>query len=404
MPKWLVIAGKDVRVLTRSRGALLILLAFPSVLILILGFAFSGRAGKAGRGGIPVAVVNLDRGDVGAQIADRLLGNPELAKFAKMEKRTDGAAVRAAIERGDITAALIIPAGFSADIAGGRPTRLDVLQDPGSDIAAAVWTGVVRSVAGEVAGASVAVRVGIATAVQALGPAAIASLPSLTASAVTLARAEGAGKIVAVRTAETALTMMPTLLDYYAASMTAMFLLFGCVYGAFSFVDERQSRTFARLLASPTSRAAVVGGKLLAVLLLGAGQFAVLYVFTRLTLRANWGNDPTGLVLVVLGELIATVGLTALIASVAGTRRAVGGTAPVVVQVMALLGGAFFPVSIFPVWFKPVQYVSFVGWAMDGFVKLQHGASAAMVLPNFGVPAAIGLALFALGVWRMRTV
>lgn len=410
MPKWLHIAWKDTRVTARNRSAVIILLVFPSVLILILGLAFGGLGGGPQFGGIPVAIVNLDRGSatedktatvsIGAEITDALVDDRELGEIVDITTSGDTDATREAVASGELAAAVIIPADFTESIEEGDPTTLEVLQDPGSTVAAGVWTGIVRSIASRVSGEVIAVRTAV-EAVAKTGVIAGAGMSAVTSSAVAAASKADALGAVTVADARAAEKRQTTPLDYYAASMTAMFLLFGCMFGAFSFVEERSTQTMQRMLSSPTPSTSIVGGKLLAVVLLGIGQFGVLYLFTRLVLDTYWG-DPVGVWLIVIGELIATAGLASVVSGLARTRRGVGGIAPITVQVMALLGGAFFPIAIFPAWLQPVQYVSIVGWAMDGFLALQNGAAASAVYGNAAALVAIGLVLFVVGVTLLR--
>jgi ABC-2 type transport system permease protein len=69
--------------------------------------------------------------------------------------------------------------------------------------------------------------------------------------------------------------------------------------------------------------------------------------------------------------MLAVTGLAVLIASLARTERGAGGLGPLVIQVQALLGGAFFAITILPQWLQPVRYASVVGWALDGWQTVQ---------------------------------
>lgn len=70
---------------------------------------------------------------------------------------------------------------------------------------------------------------------------------------------------------------------------------------------------------------------------------------------------------------------------------------------MALTGGAFFQLSILPEWLQPIRYISVVGWALEGFQKVQlQGAGPADVLVETGALVAFALAFFGVGVWRLR--
>jgi len=194
-----------------------------------------------------------------------------------------------------------------------------------------------------------------------------------------------------------------TALDYYSLSMTSMFLLFGAMFGSFSFITERREQTMSRLLSTPTPRSSFVGGKMLGIMLLGLIQFGVLYVYTSTIMQVNWGESVTGTWLVASAEVAAATGLAVLIASLAKTERGAGGIGPLVIQLMALTGGAFFQLSVLPPWLQPVRYFSVVGWALVGFQKVQlEGAGPADLLVELGALLAFAVVFFGIGVWRLR--
>jgi len=177
--------------------------------------------------------------------------------------------------------------------------------------------------------------------------------------------------------------------------------MFGAMYGAFSTIRERREQTMSRMLASPTPRTAVVGGKMLGVFALGASQFVALYLFTRFVLHVEWGANPVATVLVAFGEVAAVTGLSTLIASLAKSERGVGGIGPLVVQIQALVGGAFFPVTILPSWLQWVRFLSVVGWTIEGWRRVQvEGLGVVAVLEPVAVLMTFALVFYAFGVWR----
>ena len=78
--RWLDIGLKDVRVTLRDRGALGILLGMPMLLIVILGSALGNISSNVSK--IPVAIVNEDKGDVGAKVTDGFFTDKSLVKWS----------------------------------------------------------------------------------------------------------------------------------------------------------------------------------------------------------------------------------------------------------------------------------------------------------------------------------
>lgn len=400
MRSLLVIARKDALLIARDRTALLVMLAMPLALIFILGSAL-GNIGAGDSLDVEVAIVNQDRGETGQRFVEGLTSSEEIDALFNIEVRTDVAQVRTDVERGDLTAALVIPADLSEKIAAGEPVGLEVLQDPGSKVAAGIWAGVVRA---GVANASARI-----IAAHALGEMLVqpgdASGPRTSAPPAGGPAAqppELAFDTVSVREIEADVEQRISMISYYAAGMTGMFLLFGSMFGAFSFVKERRDQTLARMLTTPAPKAAIVGGKALGIALVGVGQFLVLLFGTRLLFGVDWGESLAATALVGLAEVAAAAGLAMTLAALGKSERAIGGIAPAMIMLFAATGGAMIPTEQLPSFLLPLQVVSPVYWTVNGFLDLMRGVPMSDVLPNAAAVLGIAIALFAFGAWRLR--
>lgn len=397
------IARKDALIIARDRAALLVMLAMPLALIFILGSALGG-IGEGDSLDIGVAIVNEDTGETGERFVEGLTSSDEIDAVFNIEVRTDAEATRADVERGDLTAALIIPEDLSEKVLAGEPVGLEVLQDPGSKMAAGIWAGVVRAGVANASAQIIAMHTLQDMSANASGngggvgsgppvgaaPGSAPELPELTFDAV------------AVKEIEAEVDKRVSMISYYSAGMTGMFLLFGSMFGAFSFVKERREQTLARMLSTPASKLAIVGGKAIGVLMIGVGQFALLLVGTHFLFGVDWGNNVAATALVGLAEALAAAGLAMTLAALGKSERAIGGIAPAAIMLFAATGGSMIPTEQLPEFLLPVQVVSPVYWTVNGFIDLMRGASMADVLPGIGAVLAIGAALFVFGVWRLR--
>jgi len=403
------IAVKDLLVWMRDPSALGVLLAMPVVLIFILGSALGGVS-DGGGAAIRVGVVDLSRAKTTATGTDRppsdelvsaLVESERIAELFDIEMLGTERAARDLVRGGTLSAALVIPAGFDDDVARGESVDLVVLKDPGSETAAGIWESVVGSFASRFSAASVSVQTVMET-VQRGNPAALAAGGgALVGRAVEAVTAEDALDGVDVVDDEAQGVTHVTAIDYYGLSMVSMFLMFGAMFGAFSTLKENREQTMSRMLTTPSPRSAIVAGKMLSVFLLGMTQFALLYVFTRFVFGVEWGSNVLATVVVAAAEMLAVTGLATLIASMARSERAAGGIGPLVVQIQALIGGAFFSITVLPEWVQPVRYLSVVGWTMEAWTAIQvRGAGLAEVATPVAALVGISAVLFAVGVWR----
>lgn len=393
MNRLLTIARKDFTVLIRDKAAVLVLVAMPLALIFILGSALGNL--ESGDFAIKVAIVNSDEGETGEHFVEGLTEAEELEDMFSITVAEDAAQVRRDVERGNLVAALIIPEGTTEKVQAGTPVALEVLQDPGSPLGASVWGGVVKAAISYasselVLGRTLQAELSGVGAAPPGGPQAQrpgTGIPELTAVTLTNEKAETEEEV--------------SMMSYYSAAMTAMFLLFGSMFGAFTFVKERREQTLARMLVTPSNKAAIVGGKGLGILFIGLAQLVVLVAGTLVLFRVDWGQHLGAILFIGAAEVLAATGLAMTLAALGKSERAIGGIGPAVIMLFAATGGAMIPAEQMPAWMKPAQVISPTYWALDGFLDVMRGASIPDVVPQAGWILVIAVVLYAFGVWRL---
>ncbi len=395
--RWIHIGLKDLRVTLRDRSATGILLAMPMLLIVILGSALGNLAANISK--IPVAIVNQDEGEVGARIADAYFTDAALTELFLAKRMRDPNAARAEVERGDLAGVLVVPHDFTRRLNTGKSSALLVYTDPGRQISGTVFRSVAEGVSTQVSAASIAARTAAyyAKDLRVSDPGFISGV---IGKAVQSASETGTLEAVKLEEATASRGKEIPMVSYYAGGMSAMFIMFGAMFGAFSLVRERDDWTLPRMMMTPATKMDIVGGKMLGVFMVGITQFAVLYAFTS-AIGVQWG-DPVALWAIAISLVAAATGMSILIAAVGKTTRSVSGLAQIVIQFMAAVGGSFFPVSQFPAWLQPLHYFSVNGWAIDGILEVMRGGGITSVVPSIVALLAMAVAFFALGAWRLR--
>ncbi len=408
--KSIYIALKDTLIRFRDRNGLLLMLAAPLVLALICGAAFGGLTGSGAAASpitdIPVAVVNADRGEFGQQVVE-ILFSADLAELLAPVQVTDVAAARAQVERGDVRAAVVIPAGFSEAVTSqaGAATAIRVFTDPTSTYSPLIVRSIVEQIANGFSAGIVGGRVGVAQLLeqsQALGPA-LAQLPAAVAEASGRSAAQTAGIELATSTVGTEEQAGGfNALAYFAPSMAILFLMFTIFEASRSILGEEREWTLQRMLSTPTGFGAILAGKIGGVFLTGVLQLGVLIGASALFFRLNWGHSLLGLMLLVIGTVAAAASLGALITALARDAAQAGIIGSAVALIFAILGGNFLDSSAYPAWLQPLSKLTINRWALDGFTDLSmRGGGFSDVLPEIAVLFSIAAVLFTLAVWRL---
>ena len=306
-------------------------------------------------------------------------------KSISEEKATSG------LDRANILTAIVIPAGFTANLESGEPTSL-VFRQRGAgggegQIVEAIARGVAQDLAGEYQ-----VRRLVQTALGDTGP------PSQRVRDVV-------GRLVSDRVEPPVGVESRTLggdsedlVDRLFPGILTMFLMFAVTLAAASLVLERQNGTLERLLTTPLGINQLFFGKFLAGVFRATVQALILMVLAFVVLRP--GGPVAFVEVLVLAVLVAAavsaVGL--VIAALARTRDQAAWVATIFTMFMTVFGGTFVDVGDS----GPLSFVSRLTinkYAIDSMESVLSGTGR---LLDQGVEVAVmvGVAIVGLAVAR----
>jgi len=347
----LVIARKELRQRLRDRSAIVLGLVAPLGIAALMSFAFKG----AETFHFTLGVVDADHGPVAAGLVQALRG-PQLRQIVTTRPVADLGAARTAVRDRHAAAALVIPAGFSAALEGGRPEALSTVTSVNNTVAGSITASIASSFVAQLN----ADRLSVATALASGAPASQA--PDLARSAAGLQIPEQV-----VRRPLGAHELKPV--SYYSPGMAIFFLLFTIGFAARSFFVDRTQGMIERIRAAPVRPFEILAGKALSVFVYGVLSLTTIGVITSAAFGANWGT-PWAAALLGLALVISVVCLTALVISVARTQRQAEGLSSILVFGLALVGGNFVFISAAPPFMRRLALATPNGWAMRGFTDL----------------------------------
>ena len=391
MKRALVIASKDLMRSVRDRSAIVTAVVAPLALAFILSTVLGGADGSSLN--VTLAVVDQDGGHVSAVLVDDILPSLESEGAELIEIDSVDEAGRMA-EEGEISAAFVLPEGFTEAVQSSEAAEMTILTDPESEIGAQVAQSVAESYASELN----AVRLSIGTVVAgSQGAADPAEIQELQADA-------SAMQMPARLVESSAGSRQFDSKTFFAAGIGVFFLFFTAQLGAVSLLQERKEGTLARLLAAPVSRGAIVGAKAIYGFVIGAASMAILIVASTFLMGASWG-DPVAVTIVVLGAVFAAMGLQSLVATLASTDEQAAGYGAVVGVTLGLLGGTFFPIAQAPGLMANLSLISPHRWILRALGELSGGAGTlGDVLPAVGALVLFGAITGAIALVRSRSM
>ncbi len=166
---------------------------------------------------------------------------------------------------------------------------------------------------------------------------------------------------------------------------------------------ERNTGTLGRLLTTPTSQAtfllATIGGQVLMALL----QMLLLIGFAILVLKVPWGREPLALAILLVASALAAAAIGAAMGTIMRSEAQANNLSILMGMVMALLGGCWYPLELFPQAAQTAVKVLPTTWAMLGMTDLLlRGEGVNGILLEAGVLLGFALVFFTIGVVRFR--
>jgi ABC-2 type transport system permease protein len=352
---------KEVQLLLRDRGALVSLFVMPLVFMGVFGSMFSGDGGEEEPRLIAVHRAPRDQRAAGAVkvIAD--------SRLFRIREEASPERVRELVADEDVVAGLVFPDRF--DPFAGRPAEL-VIDTAGSP---AVRGPIEGALAGLISRSLVGGRLPpVLVAVQPPG----LQEPLAGASAFQL--------------------VVP--------GNAVLFGFFLALTVGISFVGERRSGTFRRLLAAPVRRPTLLFAKLVPYFLVGMTQMLLLFGFGAVVFGMAIAGSLLALALLTAALVFAAVSLGLFVGSFSGTERQVGAIGSVVLLVMGMLGGCMVPRAVMPASMREIGNFTPHAWALDGYYELlvRAGTGVADVWLEILVVAGFGAAFAIAGAARFQ--
>jgi ABC-2 type transport system permease protein len=444
MRRLIVLALKEIVVTFRDLGAIVTMLVSPVVLTLAIGAAF-GTGGSATLTDIPVLLLNDDDGAMSQTVVD-VFQSEDLEELLEVEIVSDEEEARARVESDEVAALVIIPENFtesafplvsvvqeqlgldllsltpgeSTDLTAEQqslisqlyietqeesveePVTIEIYASPDWQISTGVVKGVTTQAVERLHMMTTGFTVIASRLFQADLEGGTGSFGDLTSAGGMEMEGIDASDLPVHLQVVSPSGRSFSWLDYSAASMAILFLMFAVTSGGRTLLAERQRGTLPRLLISPTPALTILLGKMGGIVLAGLLQVFVLWGATSL-IGAYWG-EPAGVIAAILALVLAATGVGALISAWSKTPGQAGAIGTAVTLAGAAFSGTFVPRSNLP---RAVQVISLItpnAWGIEIFADLQMGKGLVEILPLLGgllLLTAVYYAIAALGFRRL---
>jgi len=389
------IAWKDLIMRFSDRTEILFFLILP----VVFTFLLSGGASQGSDSPTTLLVVDQDGSQLSADLISAIFENkivqPQVVSFSEAQR---------AFADKKAPAWLIIPDDFEASLLSGGVSSLELRKTP-NNIRADAADQAIRSVVSEFDRSLGVARFSVSEAEQIKPFINEEERQEFFKSSLVAAKEAFnlAPDLVEINWPEKIRTTSydPAAQASVGQLITWVFIPLLGISGLFAY--ERNQKTLERLLSTPTQKSTFLLGTIFGQFGLAIVQISILIGFGALFLNVDWGRSPGGLVVIAVSFSLASVAFGTMLGTFIKTEKQASNLSIMLGMVMALLGGCWYPLELFPEALQTAVKILPTTWAMGGFSGLvMRGQSLVEILPNAIVLIGFTLLFFVIGVKRFR--
>lgn len=403
---------KDLQVIFKDKGLLIVIIGLPMVFAMLNGLM--NQNFSSDNLTFPIAVVNDDNGPYGRQM-QAILREIDVLAITDLQSR---AAAEDQVRESNAVAAVILPADLSQKLAAHEPSSIEVIEDPTQRSLAGIVPGILNEVT-----APLVVQSEIQYAIQNLlaNSPVYQSMDAATQSgyaaqsiAVQMAQVQKMMsdpwvKVEAETTEGQDVIPLPSnIFTLLVPSFTVLFAFFIVGDISAALLKERREGSLRRLIAAPMPKWTIIGGKMLAYLVLVVVQVLIIFGVASLLFKMPFQGSLFSFILVTLAMGLAATGMGMFIAAISKSDKQADSLGLLLGFALGALGGCFVfgtPVPLYKTGgtLGTLSNLTPQAHALKGYdLLLVQNASLVEVLPEIGILLGFALLFLLLATWRFK--
>ena len=367
------ICWKDLLEFSRSRLRVVMLIIMPLFMMMMVGFIFpTGNSLSHQSVALANQDVTINGISLGSSFVAQLEADKTLTGMMDLRNATGFDDIKTMIQDGKVSGGIIVPPTFTSDILAGRQGNITIMTDQSNPQMSTMMQGVLTRI------------------IEQLG----AQLAEHNLNQTYNVSLEEAPAVLKPYNVETRgiVPGNPNYFEFVAPGIMAMVVMMSLMTGlphAISY--EKDMGTLDGMLVAPTSRWAIILGKVMAQTTRGLIQGFIIFLLSVLLFGVVIHGSILLVVLLILLTVFSFVGLGILITSFADREETATMVMMTLMFPMMFLSGVFFPIQQMPSFmqtlanFLPLTYAAS---AMRKVMVLGAGTSAiftdVIVLAVFG--------------------
>lgn len=371
---------KEILLLIRDFGGLVILFVMPLVLIITITLIQDSTFKTVNDTKIPILIVDQDKG----VISETILSDLEASESFEIILEKDEADAKELVFKGDYQLAIVIPENLSIDLTkkidqnvegilakfGMEEEEVKQVQELTKKEVKLFFDPATQQAF------KTSVKNGIDKMISKIETAAVykAFQQQLTDDASeVIFETDSFISFKEIMPVKNDKELVPNSVQHNVPAWTLFAIFFIIVPLSINIVKEKSQGTFVRLRTNPVSYATVLGGKTIVYLTVCLLQFVFMlligvYLFPELGLpRLDIANRLPMLLLVTVFSGLAAIGLGLLLGTVAKTQEQSAPFGATFVVILAAMGGVWVPVFAMPKVMQALSNLSPMNWGLNAY-------------------------------------
>ncbi len=172
---------------------------------------------------------------------------------------------------------------------------------------------------------------------------------------------------------------------YYTAAMLAMFILYSSGFGGKFLLEEKDNKTYSRILSAGRKKSQILAGKFIMMFVIVIIQSVVMILFSKLLFDINWVSIKLIILTIVLSSLaVASLGMIIAAFTIkTNNYKSADAVSTAVIPLLALFGGSYLPVEQMPKIIGTIGKYTPNGAVLNSYIKIIEGYGISEILPYY---------------------
>ncbi|SDM98694.1 ABC-2 type transport system permease protein [Fictibacillus solisalsi] len=190
----------------------------------------------------------------------------------------------------------------------------------------------------------------------------------------------------------------PGSMDYYAVAVTTMIALYGAIGATFLLRGERTRNTAVRLAVAPITKAEIFIGKIIGSIVLNLLSLFLIVAVSSFLFKANWGDHLGFVFIILLSEVFLAVSFGLGVSYMVKTGEAARTLILIILQLASFFGGAYFKIEGADGMMKFIMNLSPITWANTAITKNIYNNDFTASLQVIGLNLGIAIVFLSIAI------